>query len=184
MKVSMIAAMDRHRVIAKPEGGLPWKLPRDVKRFRDYCAGKHLLVGRRTFEEMDGWFTDHKPIVLTHSREHDTGLGQTAHTVEEAVTEAFEDGAPELVVVGGGAVFAAALPFADELVLTRVDLEVAGGDDLEDYPRFPDYEAEVEWETIHEEHHEADVENPAAMNFLTLRRVRPSSLRPGRLHLL
>ncbi len=178
MKVSMIAAMDRNRVIGTGEGGLPWHLPRDVRRFRSYTAGKHLLIGRRTIEEMDGWFTDQTPIVMTHQADYRPGRGRVAHSVDQAVTEAFEDGAPELVVSGGASVYAAALPYADELVLTLVD--TATGDGV----TFPDYEADTEWETISEEHHPADEENPFPMTFVNLRRVSPSSLRPGRLHLL
>lgn len=182
----MIAAMDRHRVIGYPEGGLPWRLPEDVRRFRAYTEGKHLLLGRRTFQEMTGWFSTHFPIVLTHERGFETsGPGRVAHTVEEAVTEAFEAGAKELVVIGGAKSFVAALPYADELVLTAVDTEVADakGRDLESLPRFPDYLDGIEWETLSEEHCPIDEENPMAMTFRTLRRLRPSSLRPGRLHL-
>lgn len=178
MKITMIAAMDRNRVIGGAAGGLPWRLPRDAQHFRDYTRGKHLLLGRRTYEEMLGWFTDQTPLVLTHRRDYQPATGRAAHTVDEAVAEAFELGAGELVVCGGGATFAAALPYADELRLTRVDAEVDGG------AHFPDHEADHAWETVAEERHEADAENAHAMTFLTLRRVSPSSLRPSRLHLL
>ncbi len=184
MKVSMIAAMDRRRVIGNAEGGLPWRLPADVRRFRAHTEGKHLLLGRRTYQEMAGWFSTHTPIVLTHDRDFAlSGEGRIAHNVEEAVTEAFEAGARELVVVGGAKTFAAALPYADELMLTRVETDVAGRDP-ESLPVFPDYVDGIEWETLEEEFLPADEENPLAMTFLTLRRLRPSSLRPGRLHLL
>ncbi len=184
MKVSMIAAMDRQRVIGGKDGGIPWHLPRDIRHFREYTAGKHVLLGRRTWEEMDGWFTDQTPIVMTHRRDFEIDVGRVAHSAEEAVTEAFEDGAEELVVSGGAAVFAAALPYADELVLTKLDLSTFGEEVPDDVPRFPDYETEIEWEIVSEEQYPADEENETAMAFVRLRRVRPSSLRPGRLHLL
>lgn len=178
MKITMIAALDRNRVIGTGSGGLPWRLPRDVAQFRLYTRGKTLLIGRRTFEEMRGWFTDQTPIVLSHRRDFAPVGSLAAHTVDEAVGEAFERGAPELVVCGGAAVYTAALPYADELRLTLV--ETAGDGPL----RFPDYRAGHSWETLSEERHEADAENPLAMTFLTLRRISPSSLRPSRLHLL
>lgn len=95
------------------------------------------------------------------------------------MTEAFEDGALELVVSGGASVYEAALPYADELWLTRVDTEVS-----EPGPRFPNFESDIRWETLSEEHHQADDENTHPMTMIHLRRISPSSLRPGRLHLL
>ncbi|MFV1995778.1 MAG: dihydrofolate reductase, partial [Verrucomicrobiales bacterium] len=103
-----------------------------------------------------------------------------AHSIDEAVSEAFEEGANELVVCGGGSVYAAALPYADELILTLVDAHVADGEGA----RFPDYAAEIEWETAEQEAHPPDSENQHALSFVTLRRLRPSLLRPARLHLL
>ena len=138
-----------------------------------------MLIGRKTIEEMEGWFTDQTPIVLTHAPPPGFSWSRVAHSVEEAVTEAFEDGAAELVVSGGASVYAAALPYADELVLTRIDTEVA-----ERGRYFPDYESEIEWEVLSESHYPRDQDNPLAMDILHLRRVKPSSLRPGRLHLL
>lgn len=178
MKISMIAAMARNRVIGTGDGGIPWRLPRDTLHFRDYTAGKHLLLGRRTFGEMTGWFRAHIPIVLTRDERFEPAIGQVAHSVDEAITEAFEDGAPELVVCGGASVYRAALPYADELCLTLIDAEVEGE------AVFPDYEAEIEWEKLSEESHPADAENAHPMTFVRLRRIRPSSLRPSRLHLL
>ena len=103
---------------------------------------------------------------------------RTGGAFGEAITEAFEDGAPELVVCGGASVYRAALPYADELCLTLIDAEVEGE------AVFPDYEAEIEWEKLSEESHPADAENAHPMTFVRLRRIRPSSLRPSRLHLL
>lgn len=176
----MIAAMDRNRVIGKGEGGVPWHLPRDVARFRSFADGKHLLMGRRTFEEMKGWFTNQTPIVLTHQPDYRPVVGRRAHSVEEAVTEAFEDGAAELMVCGGASVYTLALPYADELLLTLVD----AADSFENSVVFPDYLTDVEWETLSEDYFDADEENSLAMTFLHLRRLSPSSLRPGRLHLI
>lgn len=178
MKITMIAALDRNRVIGTGHGGLPWRLPRDVAQFRAYTRGKFLLLGRITHGEMTGWFTDQTPIVLSHRRDFSADGALTAHSIEEAVTEAFERGAPELVVCGGAAVYTAALPYADELRLTWVETETAGT------VNFPNFTADHAWETLSEERHEADRENAHAITFTVLRRVKPSSLRPGRLHLL
>ena len=64
MRVTAIAAMALDRTIGTGTG-IPWQLPEDQRHFRGYTAGKALLLGRTTFEEMLGWFTDHRPITLS-----------------------------------------------------------------------------------------------------------------------
>jgi len=174
----MIAAMDRNRVIGDKDGGIPWKLPRDQKHFRAFSEGKHLLVGRRTYQEMTGWFESRVPVVLTSRRGFPAPEGGlVAHSVDEAISETAERGVEELTVCGGAQAYEAALPYADELFLTRVETESGG------VVRFPVFDEEITWETLSEEAFEADGANPFAMVFQRLRRVSPSSLRPARIHL-
>jgi dihydrofolate reductase len=178
MHVTLIAALAHDRVIGTGNGGIPWQLPRDAEHFRSFTAGKHMLLGRRTFEEMDGWFNrGQTPIILTSRDDYKSEIGFTAHSVDEALTEAAENGAEEVVVSGGASVYQSALPFTDELILTLVDADIAGE------VRFPDYEAEIEWVLFHAQRHEPDDDNEFPMTFMTYRRVRPSSLRPARLHM-
>jgi len=177
MHVTLIAAIAHDRVIGTGTGGIPWHLPRDAEHFRSFTAGKHMLLGRKTFEEMDGWFTrGQTPIILTSREEYEPAIGFTAHSIDEALTEAAEDGADEVVVSGGARIYEAALPYVDELILTLVDADIEGA------VRFPDYEAEIEWVLYHAQRYDPDEENEYPMTFMTLRRVRPSSLRPSRLH--
>jgi dihydrofolate reductase len=168
MKVSMIAAMARGRVIGTGHGGIPWRLPRDARHFREYTAGHHMLLGRKTFEEMTGWFETQRPIVLTTKEDYEVSVagGRVARDVAEAIRIAAAAGEEELVVSGGARVYEAALPYADELVLTFVDAEVEG----EGTARFPDWEAEGEWEEVSREEVGADEENEFGMVFVRLRR--------------
>ncbi|NNE93652.1 MAG: diacylglycerol kinase [Verrucomicrobiales bacterium] len=163
MKISMIAAMAKNRVIGTGSG-IPWDLPRDAYHFRTYTAGKFMLLGRKTFEEMEGWFTTQIPIVLTGKSDYKVENGHVADSVESGRDIAKEQGAPELVVSGGASVYEAALPLADQLVLTFVEEEIPGE------VQFPDYEAEADWETLSELRLEADDENPYAMTFVILER--------------
>ena len=161
MQVSLIAAMDRERLMGSTAGHLPWRLPRDVAHFRAATAGKWLLLGRRTYEEMDGWFTDQTPLIL--SRDPDYRPMRPFHRVfpevRAALAFARESGVVEVVVGGGGGVFAASLPMATRLILTRIDAryEVADG------VFFPDFEGTGEWRLVHAEDWPADAENPVAM---------------------
>lgn len=142
-------------------GHLPWRLPRDVAHFRAATAGKWLLLGRRTYEEMDGWFTDQTPLIL--SRDPDYRPLRPFHRVFTDVRAALEvaraSGAGEVVVVGGAEIFAATMPMATRLILTRIDAryEVADG------VYFPEFETSGEWRLVHAEDWPADAENPVAM---------------------
>lgn len=179
MHIIMIAAMDRNRVIGARGGGIPWTLPRDRERFRAFTEEKFLLVGRRTYEEMAGWFGSRTPVVLTTRRDFPAPEGGlVAHNVEAAISESAERGAEELVVCGGGQVYEATLPYADELLLTFIDTQSGG------VVRFPDFNEKITWEMVSEDAFEADEANPYAMVFRRLRRVTPASLRPMRIHLI
>jgi dihydrofolate reductase len=167
--VTLIAAMDETRLIGTGEGGLPWRgMPRDKKHFRDYTAGKALLLGRRTFEEMLGWLdNDHRPIVITRNRAYEPGGDrQVAGDIEEALALAGSRGENEVVVCGGAAIYRMALPFADRLVLTllhgRFDTTVPG-------VYFPGWE-DANFREVKRERFTADAENPLSMTFLYLAR--------------
>jgi len=128
--VTLIAAMDENRLIGTGEGGLPWRgIERDRAHFRAYTAGKALLLGRRTFEEMSGWFDDgHRPAVVSRDGSYRAEGGYpVVGSVSDGVDRARAAGETELVVCGGATVYAAAMEFATQLVLTvlheRFDLE-------------------------------------------------------------
>ena len=164
--VTMISAMTHDRVIGATGGGIPWHLPRDGTHFRKYTNNKHMLLGRKTFDEMSGWFTNQTPLVLTSQQDYRPGIGARVGSVAEAIDFVQTSCAGELVVSGGAQVYASALPFADRLVLTIVDATVEGA------AYFPDYRATATWETVSDEHFAADQDNPFAMTFIILDRVR------------
>jgi dihydrofolate reductase len=149
MQVTMIAAMDEERALSRG-GRVPWDLPADVAMFRVYCEGKALLAGRRTWEQMAGWFrAGQLPLVLTRRSGLEVPGGRAVGTVEEAVLEARERGYGELVVIGGGETYGAAMGVAGRLILTEVQGRV-GGDVF-----FPALDP-CEWEVKDEVHHAAD----------------------------
>jgi len=160
MLVTHIAAFAEGRILGSASGGIPWDLPRDRAHFRARTAGRWLLVGRKTYGEMEGWFGDRTPIVLTR----DTGFlpflpgHRVATSVSEALDIARANGVGELIVCGGAGVFAATLPFAHRLLLTRIDLRL----ELPDPVRFPDFSASGEWALRHVEVWAPDEGLPAA----------------------
>ena len=126
MEITLIAAMSEDGFIAR-DGRIPWHLPRDIQHFREYCAGKTLLIGRKTFEQMNGWFQDHFPIVVTRRAGYAADPGRAVATLDGAVELARGRGVDELVVLGGGEIFAATAGRADRLVLTTVQTKLGGG---------------------------------------------------------
>jgi len=157
----MIVAMDRNRAIGFQSGQIPWKLPRDRDYFRAYTHGKWLAIGRRTYEEMEGWFSDHRPVVITHKESYD--LFQRSHliatSIDEAITTASSAGASELVVCGGAQIYESALKFADSLFVTRVDTD-SDGDIC-----FPVFENDSAWHLESADSHPSDKLNAFPMTF-------------------
>lgn len=126
---------------------MPWDLPEDRLHFRRYTTGRWLLLGRTTFEEMTGWFRDdHTPLVMSRNRDFRPLRGRRVASVEEAAGLAEEAGQKELVVCGGGQIYAAAMPLATRLVITRVASRLESG------VPFPTF-SPTEWKLVKSEAH-------------------------------
>lgn len=172
-EIVLIAAMDRGRVIGLPSGGIPWRLPDDVARFRARARGRHLLLGRRTFDEMRGWFTDQTPLVMTRRRDFEVERGRAVESLDQALRIAASAGQKELLVAGGAEIFALALPRAERLILTLVETDIEAGFPKElaaGLPRFPDYRAAGDWREVSQESRPADAGHAFARAFLELER--------------
>jgi dihydrofolate reductase len=160
MTVTLIAAHSENGVIAKG-GRLPWHLPDEIAHFRAYCQGKWLLVGRRTWDEMQGWFRPGQtPVVVTRNESLRVPDGYAAGSVEEGLALAEQHGADECVVIGGGEIFAAAMRYADILLLTEVHTTLDGD------VHFPPVPA-GDWQEKEHHHHPADATHAFAF---TIRR--------------
>jgi dihydrofolate reductase len=166
VKLTLIAAMDEARLLANAHG-IPWKLPRDVKHFRDYTRGKWLLLGRRTFEEMRGWLCEgHMPLVLSNRCGWDPAIGRVVASVPQAAAHTKIAGQDELVVCGGAQTYEAALPYADEIILTTVAHRF---DADEGAKYFPEWSLK-EWSQVSREEYPPDAENAYPMSIAVLRR--------------
>jgi dihydrofolate reductase len=132
-RVTLIAAVAANRAIGR-EGGLPWHLPRDLRRFKELTVGHAMVMGRRTWESIDGPLPKRRIVVVSGRPgwrpEPPAATVEGAATVEEALARAAEleaaHPAPEVFVAGGSGIYRAALPYADRLQLTRIEQEFAG----------------------------------------------------------
>ncbi len=128
--ISLIAALDRNHAIGR-EGAMPWHLPDDLKRFKLLTLGKPVLMGRKTALAIGRALPGRRNLVLTRSAQAPYAQQQVVHSVSAAVELAAGD---ELMVIGGGEVYALALPLATRMHLTWVDTVAQDADAF--FPRF------------------------------------------------
>lgn len=125
MLISIIVAVSENNVIGK-NGHLPWHLSQDLKRFKAITSGHHILLGRKNYEDIGRPLPNRTNIVLSRNPKFSAPGCIVAKSLSEAFLFAENAGEPELFVIGGANVYAAALPFAKKLYLTRVLADVDG----------------------------------------------------------
>lgn len=161
MPIRLVAALDRHRAIGR-DGAMPWHLPDDLKRFKALTLGKPVLMGRKTALAIGRALPGRENLVLTRGDRAPFEGQRAVRSLDEAIAAANEDG--ELAVIGGGEIYALALPRATHLHLTWVDTAVADADTW--FPRF----APGEWIETAREHRAADARHAFGMDFVDYRR--------------
>ena len=157
----LVAAYDRRRAIGRGNA-LPWHLPDDLARFKALTLDGTVLMGRRTAESIGRALPRRRNLVLTRAARAPFA-GQEA-VASLAAAQACVDAAAPLFVIGGGEVYAAALPQAQRLELTLVDTVVEGADAW-----FPPWDA-ADWVETAREAHAADARHALAFEFVSLRR--------------
>ncbi len=143
-RITLLAAVARNGVIGSG-GGMPWHLPEDLRHFKATTLGHVLVMGRRTFDAIGRALPGRRTVVITRDPVWRHTDVETAHSFEEALVLAGP--ADEVFVVGGGEVYALALPFAQRMVVTEVDAEPDGD------TWFPDWDR-ARWREESREHHE------------------------------
>jgi dihydrofolate reductase len=128
--VSLIAALSRNGVIGR-NNQLPWRIPEDLRRFRQLTTGHPVLMGRKTYESivrtLGGPLPGRENIVLTRSLHYQAPGCRVAHSVQAALDQAHEAaGAEEVFVIGGAELYRLLLPVAQHLYLTEIHAEFEG----------------------------------------------------------
>ena len=159
MRISLIAALDRNRAIGKGNQ-LPWRLPDDLRRFKALTLGKPMLMGRKTAESLGRALPGRANLVLTRSPAAPLAGMQVVESLAQACALAAESDAAELCVIGGGEVYALALPLATHLYLTHVQTVVPGADVF-----FPSWDIDL-WREDGREAHEADARHAHAFSYV------------------
>lgn len=137
--VALIASVDRHRTIGS-NNGLVWREPEDQRWFRQQTMGCPVVMGRRTWDSLPARFRPlpgRANIVVTRQPGWASDGAQVAHGLADGLVLARQaaaaSGAARVFVIGGGQLFAEALPLADTLLLTEIDADLPGD------TRFPEW---------------------------------------------
>ncbi|TAN06168.1 MAG: dihydrofolate reductase [Rhodanobacteraceae bacterium] len=154
--ITLIAALDRNRAIGR-NGAMPWHLSDDLKRFKALTLGKPVLMGRRTALAIGRPLPGRANLVLTRSNSAPFERQDVVHSLDEAIVHA---NGSELCVIGGGEVYALALPHATRMHLTEIDSATPDADTF-----FPAFDRD-EWRETAREHHPADAKHAFAFDFV------------------
>jgi dihydrofolate reductase len=142
--VAMIVAMAKNRVIGV-NGKLPWYLPEDLKFFKRMTQAKPLVMGRKTYTSIGKPLPNRLNIVVTRDESFTVEGVRVCHALPAALAladqQATIEAAEEIMVMGGGEIYHQALPYAQRLYITEVDVEVEGD------AFFPEFSME-EWQEV------------------------------------
>lgn len=164
MTISLLVAVAENNVIGKQGTLLPWRLPADLKHFKQLTMGHPIVMGRKTYETIAQPLPGRVNIVITHDTNYEAPGCKVVHGVPEALALANDTGTDEVFIIGGSVVFDAAIAQADKLYLTEVHAKPDG--DV-----FFTYNT-ADWQEVARQDHPADEKNQYPYSFVTLVRKR------------
>jgi len=167
--ISLMVAMAQNGVIGRGNA-LPWRLPADLKRFKEFTLGKPILMGRKTYESIGRPLPGRANLVLTRDPDWRAAGVIPVHSVEEALRQTRT--CDELVAIGGAEVYRLLLPLARRIYMTHVHADIAGD------TYFPAFDP-AQWHDLDCQTHPADERHAYPVTFVTLeRRNAPATPRP------
>jgi dihydrofolate reductase len=159
--IALVAALDREFAIGR-NGAMPWHLPDDLKRFKQLTLGKAVLMGRKTALSIGRALPGRINLVMSRS-----GVapypGQVAVDSIDAALDRAAGNA--LMVIGGGEIYAMAMPRAECMYLTWIDTEATFADTH--FPRFDS----AAWKILDETDHPVDARHAFSFRFTDYTRV-------------
>lgn len=169
IRLTLVVAMAANGIIGR-DGDMPWRLSSDLKHFRRVTMGKPVVMGRRTLEAVGKPLPGRPNLIvsrsLTDPPEDTTVYPDLPAAIAAARRIAAETGADEVIIGGGGQIYAETIDQADRLVVTHVDLAVDGD------TAFPAIDPAV-WRVVAEEPMPRTAKDSADARWVTYERVRP-----------
>jgi dihydrofolate reductase len=157
--ITLIAAMGKNRAIGL-DGRMPWHLPAELQHFKRATMGKAIVMGRKTWQSIGRPLPGRQNIVISRN----PGFVATGADVAGSLSAAVEvSKADEIMVVGGGQLYTLALPLAQRLILTLIDIEPEAD------TWFPEWD-NGQWQLTEERRFQADDNNELAYRIVELTR--------------
>lgn len=153
--LSMIVAHADDRIIGK-DNDMPWHLPADLAYFKKTTLGKPVVMGRKTYESIGRPLPGRQNIVISRDPNYQAEGVEVVSSVDAAIDKAGD--VEEVMVIGGGAIYAHCLPAAQRLYITHIQASVEGD------TQFPAYDLD-EWRKVSGESHKADEKNAYDLEF-------------------
>lgn len=150
-KITIIAAMARNRAIGM-DGEMPWRLPGELRHFKETTMGKPIVMGRKTWESIGRALPGRQNIVVTRNASFHAPGCDVAGSLEAAIRMGRGD---EIMIIGGGELYRQALATSDRMILTEVDCEPEAD------TWFPEWESSG-WREASIRLEQADAQNPYA----------------------
>jgi dihydrofolate reductase len=157
--VTLIAAMGRNRAIGL-DGRMPWHLPAELKHFKQVTMGKTIVMGRKTWQAIGRPLPGRQNVVISRNPAFLAKGVDLVGSLAEAIELSESD---EVMIIGGGQLYEQALPLAQRMVLTLIDIEPQAD------TWFPDWD-ENEWMQIAKTHFAADDNNDLSYRIVELKR--------------
>ena len=129
--ISLLVAYTKNKRVIGAQGKIPWKLSSERNRFKEICAGKYVIMGRKSFEEIGKPLSYCTLVVVSRSlgalslSKGAQGLKICA-SLEEAIDFCKAQGQEEILVAGGGEIYRQALPYATKIYATEIDADFPG----------------------------------------------------------
>ncbi|WP_353183828.1 dihydrofolate reductase [Parapedobacter lycopersici] len=158
--ISIIVAAAENNAIGKGNQ-LLWHLPNDFKFFKQKTLEKSLIMGRKTFESLNGALPRRRNIVITRQRDYHPADAEVVHSLADALARCKSDA--EVFIGGGAEIYRQALPVVNRIYLTRVHTHVDGDSYFVDINP-------AEWELVSAIHHDADDRHAFAYTFMQYER--------------
>lgn len=163
MILSAIVAAGENNAIGK-DNDLLWKLPDDMRFFKESTSGHAVIMGRRTLESFGRPLKNRENICITRSEDYHPEGVHIVHAMEDALALAKTLEKEECFLLGGGEIYALGLRYCDRVYLTRVHAS------FEADTFFPELDKQ-EWKVVASQEHAADDRHAYSFTFLTYERI-------------
>ena len=160
--ITLIAAMGKNRAIGL-DGRMPWHLPSELQHFKQATMGKTIVMGRKTWQSIGRPLPGRQNIVISRTPEFEASGAEVTDSLTSAVEYSNSE---EVMVIGGGQLYALALPLAQRLILTLIDIEP----DADTW--FPAWDSR-QWQQTEERHFDIDDNSALAYRIVELNRITP-----------